>query len=166
MKIKEQGFDSNRYKVILRTLIFIFFEDQILLLKGAPDKKIWANKFNGIGGHVEPGEDILTSAQRELFEETGITCDSLDQKGSIIIDIGAHEGILIFIFAGKVNTTNVIQGNEGNLHWVPISEIQNYPLVEDLKSLIPMILDKKTKYISGYYRYVNDELIMNFNNIC
>jgi 8-oxo-dGTP diphosphatase len=165
MKISEQGFNPNRYKVIIRTLIFIFYNDEILLLKGAVDKKIWANLFNGIGGHVEPGEDINSAAQRELLEETGIKCDSLKQNGTIIIDLNNSEGILIHIFSGKVQSKNLISSKEGELHWIPINQVNNFPLVEDLFEIIPMVMDPKINYISGFYQYDNEKLVMRFNNI-
>lgn len=165
MKISEQGFNPNRYKVIIRTLIFIFYKDEILLLLGASDKKIWANLFNGIGGHVEPGEDIYSAAQRELLEETGITCDSLKQNGTIIIDINNSEGIEIHIFSGNVKSKNIVSSKEGELHWIPITQLNNYPLVEDLYKIIPMVLDPEIEYISGLYQYDEEKLVMKFNNI-
>ena len=165
MKISDQGFNSNRYKVIIRTLIFIFHQDEILLLKGASDKKIWANLINGIGGHVEPGEDINSAAQRELLEETGISCSSLNQKGSLIIEINKDEGILIYIFSGKVQTKETTSSKEGELLWVPVNQLKKFPLVDDLYKIIPMILDSKIAYISGLYQYEADNLVMKFNNI-
>jgi 8-oxo-dGTP diphosphatase len=165
MKLSDQGFNSNRYKVILRTLIFIFYKDNILLLKGAKNKKIWANQFNGIGGHVEPGEDIFSAAQRELFEETGITCDSLKQNGIIIIDINNSEGIMIHIFSGNVQSNKIVSSKEGELHWIPLNQLNNYPLVDDLYEIIPMIIDSKIKYISGLYQFADEKLVMKFNNI-
>ena len=165
MKISEQGFNPNRYKVIIRTLIFIFYKDEILLLLGASDKKIWANLFNGIGGHVEPGEDIYSAAQRELLEETGLTCDSLKLNGTIIIDINNSEGIEIHIFSGNVKSKNIVSSKEGELHWIPITQLNNYPLVEDLYKIIPMVLDPDIEYISGLYQYDEEKLVMKFNNI-
>ncbi len=87
MSERDQGFNPDRFVVIPRTLIFIFDEDRVLLLKGADDKNIWANKYNGVGGHVEAGEDILESAARELFEETGITNVALRLCGQVMISL-------------------------------------------------------------------------------
>jgi len=165
MKISEQGFNRKRYKVIIRTLIFIFYKDEILLLKGASDKKIWANLFNGIGGHVESGEDIYSAAQRELYEEAGITCDSLKQNGTIIIDINNSDGIMIHIFSGNVQSRIIVSSKEGELHWIPFNQLSNLPLVEDLFEIIPMVLDPKIEFISGLYQYVDEKLVMKFNNI-
>jgi 8-oxo-dGTP diphosphatase len=64
MTKEEQGLTDDRYVVVPRTLIFIKRENSVLLLKGAPDKRLWANLYNGVGGHVERGKDVLSAARR------------------------------------------------------------------------------------------------------
>ncbi|NLX42660.1 MAG: NUDIX domain-containing protein, partial [Chloroflexi bacterium] len=74
MRFDEQGtMNTTRYLVVPRTLCFISTESQLLLLRGAPDKRLWANLLNGLGGHLEPGEDPLSGARRELCEEAGLS---------------------------------------------------------------------------------------------
>jgi len=56
MPKSEQGVTFDRYAIIPRTLIFITREGpsglEVLLIKGAPTKRLWANRYNGVGGHV------------------------------------------------------------------------------------------------------------------
>ena len=60
MPNSDQGLHtSKRYHFIPRVLILLTMGDKILLLKGAPDKRIWPNLYNGLGGHVERGETVL-----------------------------------------------------------------------------------------------------------
>ncbi|MCH7664271.1 MAG: NUDIX domain-containing protein, partial [Chloroflexi bacterium] len=65
MNASHQGESNDRYQLIPRVLIFITRGDEVLLLKGAPDKNLWANLYNGVGGHIERGEDVLSAARRE-----------------------------------------------------------------------------------------------------
>ena len=79
MPASDQGVSTDRYALIPRVLIFLIRDNQVLLLKGSEDKRLWANRFNGIGGHIEPGEDPLSAAYRELFEETGLFRDKTNK---------------------------------------------------------------------------------------
>ena len=71
----EQTIMPGKYQAVPRVLCFVTHGDEVLLLRGAPDKRIWPDKYNGVGGHVETGEDILSGARREIYEETGLTVD-------------------------------------------------------------------------------------------
>ena len=99
----EQGITSDRFMVIPRTLIFITRGDEVLLLKGSPGKRLWANRYNGVGGHVERGEDILSAARRELVEETGLVVNDLWLWGVIMIDVGDRIGFTLFFYKGEWN---------------------------------------------------------------
>ena len=93
--------------LIPRTLTFIFHEEKVLLIKGAPHKRLWANKYNGVGGHIERGEDVFSSARREVREETGLDLPSLALCGTVIVDTGENVGIGIFIFRGEYQGGNL-----------------------------------------------------------
>lgn len=140
MPREEQGVFPDRYRVIPRCLIFITRADCVLLLRGSPSKKLWANRYNGIGGHVEYGEDVRTAAERELFEETGLEVKDLWLCGNIMVDASPNIGITIFIFRGEYTRGEIVPSDEGELEWVEIGQIQNIPLVEDLFTLLPLIL--------------------------
>lgn len=164
MKKSDQGFNPKRFQVIVRTLIFIFHDDKILLLKGAPNKKIWPDKFNGIGGHLEMNEDVLSSAKRELKEETGLTNINLQLRGNIVIDNGDQTGIMLFVYRGEALSTKIVNSDEGQLMWVEMEELDKIDLVEDLKTLIPRVISNEQSVFSGYYHFVNDKLQMEFEN--
>lgn len=164
MKKSDQGFNPKRFQVIVRTLIFIFHDDKILLLKGAPNKKIWPGKFNGIGGHLEMNEDVLSSAKRELKEETGLTNINLQLRGNIVIDNGDQTGIMLFVYRGEALSTKIVNSGEGQLMWVEMEELDKIDLVEDLKTLIPRVISNEQSVFSGYYHFVNDKLQMEFEN--
>ena len=102
MPAADQGVSQYRYKLIPRTLIFLTHDDHVLLLKGAPDKRLWANLYNGIGGHVERGEDVISAARRELFEETGLEASEIWLCGVVIIDTGQEVGIGIYVLRGEI----------------------------------------------------------------
>jgi 8-oxo-dGTP diphosphatase len=137
MPKSDQGLTKDRYMLIPRTAIFVRRGDGYLLLKGSPTKRLWAGKYNGIGGHVERGENILFSAQRELLEETGLMAD-LWLCGTVIVDAG-DTGVCLFVFCGENARGEIKVSGEGAVEWVKKDAVAHLPVVEDLPILLERI---------------------------
>lgn len=165
--MEEQGTGYAKYLVVPRTLIFIFHEDEVLLLKGAPTKKIWAGLYNGIGGHVEPGEDILSSAKRELQEESGLTDIQLYLCGQVMIDTGLSPGVALYVFKGDSTTRKTISSIEGSPEWVSVDQIRTVRMVNDLYQLLPRVIlwQQGQEIIYAKYAYsIDGELLVSFSD--
>lgn len=148
---------KHRYQVIPRVLVFLRNDSDVLLLKGAPSKKLWANLYNGVGGHVEADEDVFSAARREVVEETGI--DSFELHLKAVVNIDASEpglGIMMFVFVGSSWQRETVASVEGELHWVPIRNLGSYDLVEDLKWLLPRILQWPEDTPPKFFHYSYD----------
>ncbi len=165
MPRQDQGISRDRYMVIPRVLILITQPGKVLLIKGKPDKKIWANMYNGIGGHVEYGEDVLTAAKRELLEETGLNGTDLVLCGNIMADASEDVGVSIFLFRGEYRSGTVVNSSEGICEWVPLTELKSLPLVEDLYEIIPKVIEFHCgdKPLIGHTWYdANDQMVIEF----
>jgi len=143
MGAAQQGADAthNRWMTVPRTLCFVFHGDEILLMKRGPHKKIFPNQYNGLGGHIERDEDALTSARREILEESGLDVDDLRLCTIHNIDAGHATGIILFVFAGQSRRRDELPPSpEGTLHWVKIDQLHTLDLVEDIALIVPRIL--------------------------
>jgi 8-oxo-dGTP diphosphatase len=157
----EQGLkaSSQRYTVVPRTLCFIFSPEgeDVLLLKGAPTKRIWPNRYNGVGGHVEPGEDVYSAVVREVREETGLSVRDIRLRGVINIPVENRQGIMVFVFVARAASRQFTSSDEGTLEWVPRGRVLSLDLVEDLPSLIPRVLDAPTDASPFFALYTYDD---------
>ncbi len=167
MPVSDQGISGDRYTLIPRTLIFITRGDSILLLRGDPQKRIWADRFNGVGGHIEPGEDVLSAARRELKEETGLEDQPLRLVGTVTIDTGQDIGVGLYVFKGEYQGGTLSPSGEGRLEWVPKEELSSLPLVEDIPVLLPKVLEMKKgdPPFSAQYHYNEEQnLVVRFTD--
>jgi 8-oxo-dGTP diphosphatase len=173
MSQQDQGVfaSDGRYKTVPRTLCFVLHGDDVLLLKGAPNKRLWAKRYNGVGGHVERGEDVCTAARREICEETGWCDDELEDlrlRGIINVDAGDPlTGIALFVFTARARVRQTRASPEGTLEWIPRSRLLDYALVEDLLVLLPRVLAlaDDAPPLFGHYSYdENGGLVIRLNS--
>lgn len=164
MPVSDQGLANDRYAVVPRTLVFLTRGRHILLILGDAHKRLWANLYNGIGGHVEPGEDILAAAYREVYEETGIILgqDILHLCCLITINTNQNPGICLFVFRGNFNDDEIpvpddVISKEGKICWISLKNLYNQPLVDDLRTLLPRVLDWQLGDAIVYFHYSYDQ---------
>jgi len=133
---------EKRYKVIPRTLIFIFNKSELLLIKQNSDKKPGFDKWNGIGGHIEDGEDPYFAARREILEETGLLIENITLRFITIIPDKSDLGICLFIFSGYSSIKKIRESTEGQLRWIRIDDLTDYPLMPDLPRIVELVLSQ------------------------
>ncbi len=157
---------QDRYRVIPRSLCFIINGEDVLLLRGGPQKRLWAGLYNGVGGHIEAGEDIYSAVLREIKEETGLSVHDVRLRLVVHADAGdPGVGIMIFVFTASSNSREVVESAEGTLEWVPCSHLPLANVVEDLPLLLPRLLamapDDPT-FFAAYTYDDADHLRVNF----
>jgi len=140
MSLDGQRLDPDRYAVIPRTISFILRQSEILLIELPQDHPGWAGQYNGVGGHVEIGEDPLSAARREVLEETGLTVSSQNLVGVVTVDTGHSPGIGLFVFVGKSIEGNLEASSEGTPAWLPVEHLAAFQLVDDMEFLVPQAL--------------------------
>ena len=54
-----------------------------MIHRNAREQDHHLGKYNGLGGKLEPDEDVLEGMRREIREEAGIECEALALRGTI-----------------------------------------------------------------------------------
>ena len=142
---------QNSRKIHLTVNNFIRFENKVLFLQRALDKKWDPGKLNGVGGKVEPGEDFLQANIRETKEETGYELNEKTCKffGIVRIETAEEEWIIV-MFKSEVNSAEIPNGNQtedGTFLWLSEEEVNGgkYEFVSDLEGYFREIFNDKSR---------------------
>jgi 8-oxo-dGTP diphosphatase len=153
------------YTPILATLGYICSPDaqRVLMVHRsarADDQQL--GKYNGLGGKLEPGEDVAAGMRREIREESGLEVTSMQLRGTINWPGFGRDGEdwfgFIFVIDGFTGTPPA-QNAEGTLEWVARDRILTLPLWEGDKHFIPLVFDADPRPFHGVMPYADGRLV-------
>lgn len=153
------------YTPILATLGFVLSPDRrrvLLVHRNARPDDAHFGKYNGLGGKMERGEDALGCMRREIREEAGIECTSLQLRGTINWPgFGKNgEDWLSFIFLVTAWDGIILPENhEGTLSWEPVARLLSgeLPLWSGDKYFLPLVFDGDASPFHGVMPYADGE---------
>lgn len=160
-----ENFDLTTYNVSPLTLIFLVEDGKVLTLKRNPDKKIYPDKVSGFGGKVEPGEELITSANREFTEEIGLMAKELSLRGTFIriLDTGYINEMYIFVANGFTGELHQDSG-EGIAEWLEIDAFLDNPdTVDHIPLYLKQIVEGKDFY-AGVAHYEQNKMVSYTDN--
>jgi 8-oxo-dGTP diphosphatase len=153
------------YTPILATLGYVLSPDgrRVLMIhRNAREGDQHLGKYNGLGGKLEPDEDIVAGMRREIREEAGIDCEELNLRGTVSWPGFGKYGedwfgfvFLITRYRGEPLTSNP----EGTLEWIDVEEILELPLWEGDRHFLPLIFDADARPFHGVMPYRDGRMV-------
>ncbi|MCR8629576.1 NUDIX domain-containing protein [Paenibacillus radicis (ex Xue et al. 2023)] len=107
----------------------LFNGNDLLMMKRSLSRTLNPGMWASVGGHMEPEEinDPRATCLREIYEETGLCESEISdlRLRYILIRINQQEVRQQFIYSGHAARRDVLQTDEGVLHWIPREEVLN-----------------------------------------
>ena len=86
------------------------------------------DKWIGVGGKFEPGEDARACALREVYEETGLTMRAPRYRGIVDFYCPPWPAERMHLFTCSDFSGTMTDCDEGTLEWVPKQAVQALPI--------------------------------------
>ncbi len=153
------------YTPIVATLGYVLSPDgaRVLMLhRNARADDHHLGKYNGLGGKIEPDEDVLAGMRREIMEEAGIDCTALSLRGTISWPgFGkGGEDWLGFVFVVTAFTGTPLDANpEGTLEWVDVDQLHTLPMWEGDREFLPLVFDADPRPFHGVMPYRDGKMV-------
>lgn len=135
---------ASMYTPIIGTLGYVLSPDRerVLMVRRSRDGDLHQGKYNGLGGKLEPGEDVVACLVRELREEADIEATSLRLRGTVSWPgFGADgEDWFGFIFVVDAFTgTPPDHNDDGPLAWMELDRLGELPMWEGDRHWLPLV---------------------------
>lgn len=113
--------------------------EYLMLHRTKKQNDLNGGKWIGVGGKFEPGEDAVMCMKREVFEETGLTPTKYEYRGIVTFISDEWESEHMHLFTVTGWTGEMTECDEGELAFVPKSELYTLPMWEGDKMFLDMI---------------------------
>ena len=144
----------------LTTLCYIEKDGKYLMMHRVKKKNdINKDKWIGVGGHFEYGESPEECLLREVKEETGLTLLDYKARGIITFIYGENVVEYMHLFTSDSFEGDLIECDEGELVWVPVSEVQNLPIWEGDKVFFKLLEERDDFFLLKLRYNEIDELV-------
>lgn len=149
------------YTPIVATLGYVLSPDRravLMVHRNARPEDAHLGKYNGLGGKLDPDEDVVAGMRRELREEAGIEALDLALRGTVSWPgFGkAGEDWLGFIFVVARFSGEPPPANpEGALEWVPVERVLagDLPLWPGDRFFLPLVFGDDPRQFHGVMPY-------------
>jgi 8-oxo-dGTP diphosphatase len=147
------------YTPILATLAYILSPDgrQVLLVhRTRRSDDAHYGKYNGLGGKLDRGEDVVAGMRREVREEAGLECETLALRGTISWPGFGKQGEDWFGFIFRVDRWTGVpkkENPEGTLEWVEVERLMELPLWEGDRYFLPLVFERTDRQFHGVMPY-------------
>ncbi|HEY4293961.1 8-oxo-dGTP diphosphatase [Luteibacter sp.] len=153
------------YTPIVATLGYVLSPDGksvLMIHRNARQDDMHLGKYNGLGGKMEPGEDIASCMRREIREEAGIECLEMSLRGTLNWPgFGKHgEDWLGFIFVvTRFEGAPLTSNHEGALEWVPVEALDSLPMWEGDRHFLQLVFDTDPRPFHGVMPYKDGRMV-------
>lgn len=110
--------------MVLVVSVSVIRADKVLIIQ--ENKSSVRNKWNFPGGRIEPGEDILDAARREVKEETGYDIHLTGTTGIYNFFVSStHTQVILFHFIGEIigGSLQLEDNKIKDSRWIPASDL-------------------------------------------
>ena len=143
----------------LTTLCYIENNDCYLMLHRTKKKNDCNHaKWIGVGGKFEPNESPEACLLREVTEETGLTLTSYKYRGIVTFVSDEWETEYMHLFTADGYEGTLTDCDEGELAWIPKSELFTLNLWEGDKIFLDLLI-KDTPLFSLTLKYKGATLV-------
>ena len=97
-------------------LVAVFSKNADKWLMCRRRKEPYLGLSNLVGGKIEPGEDSLVAAYRELWEETGITREDITLRHLMDFSYPLDD-CYVEVYVGRLRRSVAVRGEENELYW-------------------------------------------------
>jgi 8-oxo-dGTP diphosphatase len=133
------------YTPIVATLGYVMSPDgrRVLLVhRNRRPGDAHLGKYNGLGGKLEAGEDVVACLRREVHEESGLLCDELVLRGTISwpgFGKGGEDWFGFIFRIDRYSGTPWPENADGPLVWIEVDRVLDLPLWEGDRHFLPLV---------------------------